>query len=269
MSLVMSMNRKRITWRLRCSTRPIPLVCPGNAPGGGTPGLDGECAACRAKRLGLQRRAATESALAEVPPVVHEVLQSSGQPLDPGTRAFFEPRLGHDFSRVRVHADPSAARSASAVSAEAYTVGPHVVFRAGTYAPNTRSGRWLLAHELAHVVQQDRGKHAPPAALQDSALEQAADQAAESLAKGIDHVSVEGASTVGLARKPRTTDEYTKIFYANRKWQRELNPEKSHSSDHWPYDPGLHELWWSHSPDDEPRKGERKMKDFIDAVWKF
>jgi len=66
-------------------------------------------------------------------------------------------RLGHDFSRVRVHADAGAAESARAVSALAYTVGPHVVFGAGRYAPETPAGRRLLAHELAHVANEGEG----------------------------------------------------------------------------------------------------------------
>lgn len=121
---------------------------------GGTPGPDGECAACRAKRLGLQRRAATDSALAEVPSIVHEALQSRGQPLEPATRAFMEARFGHDFSRIRVHTDAPAAAAAQAANARAYTVGRDVVFAAGEYRPDTAAGQRLLAHELTHVLQQ-------------------------------------------------------------------------------------------------------------------
>src|SRR5205823_11424089 len=88
------------------------------------------------------------------PPVVHEVLQSPGRPLDRETHAYFEPRLGHDFGKVRVHADQKAAESARSVDALAYTVGPHVVFGAGQHAEETPEGRQLLGHELAHVVQQ-------------------------------------------------------------------------------------------------------------------
>lgn len=104
----------------------------------------------------VQRRASTGTAAgrAEVPPIVHEVLNSRGQPLDPATRAFFEPRYGHDFSEVRVHTDEKAAKSARVVNALAYTVGRDVVFRAGQYALETMGGQLLLAHELAHVVQQ-------------------------------------------------------------------------------------------------------------------
>src|SRR5437588_6033013 len=68
---------------------------------GGSPGVDGECAECRAKRLSLQRSAAHPATPSAVPPIVHDVLRSSGQPLDVGTRAFMEPRFGHDFSNVR------------------------------------------------------------------------------------------------------------------------------------------------------------------------
>jgi hypothetical protein len=88
------------------------------------------------------------------PPLVESVLASAGRPLDPSARAFFEPRFGHDFGSVRIHADGSAAASARAVDAHAYTVGGHVVFGHGRYAPDRAEGRWLLAHELAHVVQQ-------------------------------------------------------------------------------------------------------------------
>jgi hypothetical protein len=65
-----------------------------------------------------------------------------------------ESRFGHSFARVRVHHDSLAAASAKAVNANAYTVGRDIVFAAGRYAPQTPHGRQLLAHELAHVVQQ-------------------------------------------------------------------------------------------------------------------
>ncbi|HXO69437.1 MAG TPA: DUF4157 domain-containing protein [Bradyrhizobium sp.] len=95
------------------------------------------------------------------PPIVHDALRSPGQPLDTATRAFMEPRFGHDFSKVRVHADPVAAGSARAINALAYTAGPSIAFGAGRYAPATNEGRALLAHELTHVVQQARGGVAP------------------------------------------------------------------------------------------------------------
>ena len=121
---------------------------------GGTPGPGGECAECRQKRL--QRQAHLPAETSTAPPIVNGVLNSPGRPLDAGARAFMEQRLGHDFSQVRVHADARAAVSARAVNALAYTVGRDVVFGAGQYAPGTMAGRKLLAHELAHVVQQAR-----------------------------------------------------------------------------------------------------------------
>jgi len=80
----------------------------------------------------------------------------AGEPLPRAAREFFEPRFGFDFSRVRIHASGEATSAASAVGARAYTLGSQVVFGQGQYAPSTSAGRHLLAHELAHVVQQTR-----------------------------------------------------------------------------------------------------------------
>lgn len=88
------------------------------------------------------------------PAIVHEVMASPGHALEESTRAEMEQRFRHDFSRVRVHTDARAVESADAVDALAYTVGNHIVFDQGQYAPNTSSGRHTLGHELAHVVQQ-------------------------------------------------------------------------------------------------------------------
>jgi uncharacterized membrane protein HdeD (DUF308 family) len=100
---------------------------------------------------------------------VQEALSSSGQPLDAAARAFMEPRFGHDFTKVRVHAGAAAERSARAVSARAYTVGNDIVFGAGQFAPGTVQGRRLLAHELTHVVQQSSGQATSVAQLQRAA----------------------------------------------------------------------------------------------------
>lgn len=129
----------------------------------------GSCSECRKGKQGhqhprLQRKSAGGSSLGptEAPPLVHQVLRSPGQPLDAATRTFMEPRFGHDFGRIQVHADSQAAMSARMIGAAAYTVENHIVFDTGRYNPATGEGGKLLAHELTHSVQQgERG--APPA----------------------------------------------------------------------------------------------------------
>ena len=103
----------------------------------------------------VQRRVSSPSTagIGSTPPIVQEVLSSPGQPLDAAARAFFEPLFEHDFSNVRIHTDAKAAQSARSVTAQAYTVGNHVVF--GSHATPTSNGNSLLAHELTHVVQQN------------------------------------------------------------------------------------------------------------------
>jgi Domain of unknown function (DUF4157) len=102
-----------------------------------------------------RRGVANDSVGTAVPPVVYDALRSSGRPLDPTTRAFMEPRFGADFSRVRVHADSMAAAATHALRANAFTVGSHLVFGSGRYAPATQQGKSLIAHELTHTLQQN------------------------------------------------------------------------------------------------------------------
>lgn len=143
----------------------------------------GGCSECEKKKGLLQRSAANQETANEVPAIVNNVLSSPGQPLDAATRAFFEPRFGHDFSQVRVHTDAHAADSANAVNAHAYTVGPQLVFGEGQFAPLTGAGQRLLAHELTHVVQQSQAPSTQPLAVgpANDAYEQAADRAADSV----------------------------------------------------------------------------------------
>jgi len=93
----------------------------------------------------------------EVTPIVHEVLASSGHPLDAAARAFFEPRFGLDFSRVRLHTDARAKESVNSVDALAYTVGQHVVLGRSVPPLHSSQGTLVLAHELTHAIQQDAG----------------------------------------------------------------------------------------------------------------
>ena len=120
--------------------------------GGTTASAGGECDECKKQKL--QRRATSANSPPVAPPIVHDVLNSPGQPLDHESRSFFEPRFGHSFGNVRVHTDEKAAQSARAVSALAYTVGHNIVFDRGQFAPRVAAGQILLAHELTHVIQQ-------------------------------------------------------------------------------------------------------------------
>jgi hypothetical protein len=180
---------------------------------GSASGPTGECEACRKKRL--QRKtgnagAETQNAAA-VPPIVHEVLRSPSQPLDAQTRAFMEPRFGHDFSHVRVHSDARAAESARAVKALAYTVGWDIVFASHQYRPNSVEGKKLLAHELTHVIQQggapiggvSRGLEI---ASSNDPLEEQADRVAESK-KFRRGVAVSANSDQILQRAPDRREE--------------------------------------------------------------
>ena len=173
-----------------------------------------ECPECRQKRLEregmLQRSAVSAAPVNDVPPIVHEVLSSPGQSLDTGTRAFMEPRFGHDFSQVRVHTDARAAESARAVNALAYTVGRNVVFGEGEYEPGMSEGRRLLAHELTHVVQQGVRNSSLQEKLivgqPDDAYEQEAEAQAANVieGRGVDTVSIQGQP--GIARLQRKID---------------------------------------------------------------
>jgi hypothetical protein len=121
--------------------------------------------AIRVQRSRAQRSSAEDGATSDNPSsystaATHLIgLRSAGQPLPRATRAFFEPRLGHDFGQVRVHTDLEAAASARALYARAYTAGRDIVFGAGHYEPGTGAGDRLLAHELVHIIQNGS---APP-----------------------------------------------------------------------------------------------------------
>jgi len=140
----------------RVMRMPVPAIRLQRKCGCGGATAPGEsCEECASSQPLVQRHAGSSAASsATAPAIVHEVLGSPGHPLDSSSRAFMEPRFGHDFSGVRVHTDTRAAESARAVNALAYTVGRDVVFDFGQYAPNAVAGKKLLAHELSHVVQQ-------------------------------------------------------------------------------------------------------------------
>jgi hypothetical protein len=189
--------------------------------GGGAAGMSGACSDCDGERLSRKARSASTGRRANkrqaeahksetgaaVPPIVHEVLSSSGQTFDPSTRRLMESSFGHDFSRVRVHTDGRAAESARAVNAMAYTVGQQMVFDAGQYQPQTREGRRLLAHELTHVVQQGAGSSGVQRfqgkleiGAPHSSDEREADEAAAAIENGLGEKPQTHAKTQTLAK---------------------------------------------------------------------
>ncbi len=162
-----------------------------------------KCPECEEKQkvTALQRSAMYSEAAGAVPSIVHEVLQSPGQPLDGATRQFFEPRFGADFSGVRVHTDGKAAESAKAVNSHAYTVGNRIVFGQGNYSTISLTGRRLLAHELAHTIQQGGAKNSsntpvPNQIAETDAAEREAEHAAIAISNGQIPIVDEGMSIV-------------------------------------------------------------------------
>ncbi len=113
-----------------------------------------------------------------------EQQRGGGSPLDAAVQSAWAPLFGHDLSGVRIHADPPADRLAGRVAATAFATGPDIFFRAGAYQPASTAGQRLLAHEVAHVVQQ--GGQSPaggPLAVSSpgDAFEEEAERAAEAV----------------------------------------------------------------------------------------
>jgi len=179
---------------------PAPQVQRKTCSCGRPVGPDGMCKECKRKKLGIQRMAPGEAPQTSAPPIVHQVLQQPGRPLDSATRNFMESRFGQGLGGVRVHADAKAAKSADAVNAWAYTVGQDVVFGNSHYQPQTLPGRELLAHELTHVAQQ-RGSLIPTLQREENV---------ENCSEGKKQVKVDLLNFRGSNRDP-----YSDLAHAN------------------------------------------------------
>ncbi|MGB9180969.1 MAG: DUF4157 domain-containing protein [Pyrinomonadaceae bacterium] len=177
------------------------------ACGGGASQLSGECKGCQNKKM-LVQRIASDNVHDERAPqaVAQQALNSSGQPLDAATRASMESSFGHDFGKVRVHTDAKAVSSARALGAHAYTVGSDIAFGEG-YAPQTKAGRWMLGHELAHVVQQEGGTHGSGLA-ESPRHEHEADRAADTVTQGRATHVASGTGAPALQPLKVTTGEF-------------------------------------------------------------
>lgn len=186
-------------------------------------GAGGECDSCAAKAL-LQRHSHSSAQPHHDawPSSVDDTLSRAGRPLDADTRGFMEERFGHDFSGVRVHDDSAAAASAREVDAQAYTVGRHLVFGDGQYQPHSEPGRHLLAHELAHTVQQQGLQRSGVSNLPDHGpdyrrLEAEADHAADRVMRGASLtpglLSTSGPRLSRKTAKPAPTDKEDKAGF--------------------------------------------------------
>jgi hypothetical protein len=136
------------------------------------------------------------------PPIVHEVLRGPSQPLPPIVRGTMEAMLGHDFADVQVHTGTRAGESAEAVSAQAYTVGRHVVFAPGRFDPGTAAGQRLLAHELTHAAGHQPAAPTPAGPLRISAPGDMAEQHAIAVAEGRAAPTTMATSQAQLHRQP-------------------------------------------------------------------
>lgn len=138
---------------------------------------------------------------------VGSALHQPGAPLEAGARELMEQRFGHGLGAVRVHTDAQADRAARALRAEAFSAGQHIVFAAGRYAPHSRTGRALLAHELTHTLQSRSGRADTgyTLAAADSAQEAQAERSAAALGRGTTPPAI-GAPSVAptlLQRQPQ------------------------------------------------------------------
>ncbi len=154
------------------------------------------------------------------------MLREAGTPLSTPTRAFMEPRFGQDFSRVRIHTGERASQSAHAIHATAYAAGSHIAFAAGEFAPDTSRGRHLLAHELAHVVQQPDGAASRPerVAPDGTSTERAADAAANAVVGGGSMGAPAAADAGAVHRQARPFIKQVKVHLtppqnAELEWQ--------------------------------------------------
>jgi hypothetical protein len=165
-----------------------------------------KCSTCEDEEKTLQTKPAgspPEAVSRDASDIIRKVLRCPGQPLDASTRAFMEPRFGYDFSRVRVHADAAAAESAEMINARAYTVRSDVAFAPQMYAPHSREGQKLLAHELVHVVQQGRGSEVTPVSFAPTKKTSALRAPDGVLRFG--RVTVAGSAPIGIARQPQSS----------------------------------------------------------------
>ena len=174
------------------------------------------------------QRQAEPAPMNETAQNISESLENTGtgQSLDGTTREYLEPKFGHDFANVKIHADGHADQMSKAVGARAFVTGQDVFFRQGEYQPQTPQGMHLLAHELTHTIQQSRGSVSGTSigdgiAVSDpnDSFEQEASVAADSVARG-ERISIAGSGGTGVVQRSPDSS------FSNRQivLQRDPNP---------------------------------------------
>ncbi|MDA3643898.1 DUF4157 domain-containing protein [Saccharopolyspora indica] len=146
-------------------------------------------------------------------PEPKEIVSGAGQPLDHSTRRELEERLGHDFSRVRLHTDREAGELADMLGADAVAIGQDILFSPGKFRPGTADGERLLAHELLHTVQNPNGLGALRAGRDLGAVslpQQAIEREAESGARER-NPEVRAAQTPGWLRYAKVDADRTRM----------------------------------------------------------
>lgn len=159
--------------------------------------------------LAMRRKAATDH---DVQPDVEESIQRArggGQPIDQGVRSRMESSFGTDFSGVRVHTDAKADDLNQTLNASAFTTGQDIFFRQGRYNPGSSKGRELLAHELTHVVQQNKDEIQPKLTVgrPGDRYEQEADSVARAVIQQEQKISPQEPGKNGLRRQPEEPEE--------------------------------------------------------------
>lgn len=186
-----------------------------------------------------------------LPHDVLEALNSPSEPLDSSVRSVAERLFNHGFSNVRVHNDAQAASSARSLNARAYTVGSDILFDSGQYSPQNAEGSKLIAHELTHVIQQEKGGETPRLSV-DASHELEATSASLAFEKG-DRINVHRETGKGIARDtkkpgpvPSNLDRLSKILNTAK-----LGTEAyKEAVDSWPEN----EQVWKHLTTREARK---------------
>jgi hypothetical protein len=160
--------------------------------------------------------------------LVSDVMRSRGEPLGGPIRQFMETRFGRSFEAVRIHTNAMAAESAQAMGARAYTLGNNVVFAEGNYDPTSAAGQKLVAHELAHTVQQNSLPAPAPQSSQPALIQRQADETESPVDSGATSGENSGATSEensGTSADPQAGGEASPMQTTGNDISRNSEPE--------------------------------------------